>query len=1011
MQLPQFALFKKESQDEEARAEPSLPDLLSFLPLSLGGVAIVLLCLFGLGLYGSYEQAEEGDFRRVQQNAGIFVQDLSRQIQGIRTHIMQLAQDARLIQVLESQDQDWLRAQETTLQKRIPQALSVRLFPGRSRDAAIQDGRGLSYAGLDLVRQAREDKQIPPLEIHRVGQKDEHIALAAPVYEGEQLLGVIHVALPLSLLPDPGTVLGKASPAFFQQRVGSNLITLDLGQGRKPPAGEPTYRMPLRNTQWELAVWVVPPDLWDTVSPLWWLLAYSVGLSLLALVIWFPARRTRNALEEDLVQIAAVVEEAARAGKLGKLRCGFQESQKVGTRIRYALRELISVSGKGPHTSKAAETDVRSEPEESPQKAQPLEEKKTEASVEPANQAEASESSQGETAEDSEELDSDMPPELAEFFRNADAADEAVEVEAQSLDALSEKYKKTREPEAAAQEPAPGEATEEEAVSIEPLDLDEIDLEETLDAGEPAALPQEKTAPPREPVEEPLDLDEIDLDELVPIAEEEEAEAAQWDADVLKVPDPAPGSRAVSSEAQFTGPQAEASRRLFHADGIQGRFGEDLTLHLTRSIGRAIAGEAREQEQSSLYVGQDTRASSKKMTQSLVRGLRESGCEVVDLGLVPTPLLYFAAAQEAGSGVMVTAGHQPPDHNGMKLVIGGAFLHSKALESLRVRLLRGEFPEGDGGYRQQDLTNAYIQRVQEDIALARPLKIVLDCGNGAASRLAPALYRALDAEVIELHCDPAAGFPNGLVSDPVRADCFKALQTRVQEEGADLGLLFDGDGDRLGLVDAQGNMQWGDRLLMVLAPDVLSRNPGTDVLFDVKCGHRLPGNILMNGGLPVMVPSGRSAMQEKLTESNALIAGTWNGRIFLRDRWNDFDDALYAGARLLEALALDPRSSAEVFADLPPSVSTSTLVLPLAEGEPQKLMEQFLGAADHLEDAQVFKIDGLRIDFAEGSGLVQAVDEQLQFHFEGADEAAMRGAMELMRSIIQPIAPELTLPF
>ncbi len=1016
MQLPSSMRSKKASQggkEEKGKAaEPRLPHLLSFFPLSFGGVAIIMLGLFGMGLYGHYERVKTDHFTHVQHSAGIFVQDLNRQIQGIRTHIAQLTQDARLIQVLASQDLDELRVLETVLKKRIPQAIRVRLFPSRSQDAVIQDGRGLSYAGLDLVRQAREDQQIPPLEVHRVGQKDEHIALAAPVYEGKQLLGVIHAALPLSLLPDPSAVLGKENPAFLQQRVGNHLITLNLGQSRKPPAGEPSDRIPVRNTRWELAVWAAPPAFSETFSPVWWLLAYGLSLGLLAFVIWFPARRIQNALEEDLLRLAAAVEAVARRGKPGKPRYDFQETYAVGMRVHYALQELASVSSEGPRTSKAVEAAALSESEQSREE-KPPGEKRSKVSQAPASDAKESEDSQAAASEDSEELDSDIPPALEEFFRNADAADEAVEVEAQTLSALSEKYAGIRKKEQQAPEKAEPEQPAEKAEALEISDLDALDLDDKSEGWEEAGPPAREEraqavqgkAGEKAPAVEPLDFDEIDLDELVPMSEEEEAEA--WDVEPLLEPE-APSR---PGDAQFTGPLAEASRRLFHEGEIRGVFGEDLTLHLVRNMGRAIAEVMQERDQSQCYVGQDTRTSSKKMTQALVRGLQESGCRVVDLGLVPTPLVCFAAAQESSSGVMVTAGHQPPDHNGMKVLIGGKPLNEKELETLRIRLLREDFPKGAGSYQQQDLHEAYIQQVQSDIALARSLKIVLDCGNGAASRLAPALYRALDVEVIELHCDPSAGFPNGLVSDPVRADCFKALQSRVQEEGADLGLLFDGDGDRLGLVDAQGNMHWGDRLLMILIQDVLSRNPGTDVIFDVKCGHRLPGSILMNGGLPVMMPSRRSAMQEKLAESNALIAGTWDGRIFLRDRWNGFDDALYAGARLLEILALDPRSSTEVFADLPPSVSVPEIVLPLAEGEAQKLMEQCLAAADRLEDAQVFKIDGLRIDCSEGAGLVQAADDQLRFHFEGADEAALRGVMELMRSIFQAVAPKLNLPF
>jgi phosphomannomutase/phosphoglucomutase len=413
-------------------------------------------------------------------------------------------------------------------------------------------------------------------------------------------------------------------------------------------------------------------------------------------------------------------------------------------------------------------------------------------------------------------------------------------------------------------------------------------------------------------------------------------------------------------------------------------------------------------------VARDTRASSKGLAESLVEGLRATGRDVVDLGVGPTPLLYFATRYQGdGSGVMVTGSHNPPEFNGFKVVIGGATLEGEQIAALRERILEARFATGDGDYSLHDLKAAYINRIDEDVALARAMKVVLDCGNAAAAVVAPDLYRALGCEVIERDCDAQAGFPGGRVPDPTRPECLEALRQRVVAEGADLGLAFDGDGDRLGVVEASGKIVWADRVLMLLAADVLSRHPGTDVVFDVKCSHHLAAEILNRGGRPVMWKSGHSRLKAKLKETGALIAGEWSGHIIFQDRWYGFDDALYAGARLLEVLALDPRPTPAVFAAFPESLSTPELFLPLAEGEAERVMAAILELAPRLKGVKVNTVDGLRAEIESGWGLVRASNTQptLAFRFEADDPVALERLKGLYRKLMQHAAPELTVPF
>jgi phosphomannomutase/phosphoglucomutase len=304
--------------------------------------------------------------------------------------------------------------------------------------------------------------------------------------------------------------------------------------------------------------------------------------------------------------------------------------------------------------------------------------------------------------------------------------------------------------------------------------------------------------------------------------------------------------------------------------------------------------------------------------------------------------------------------------------------------------------------------------MEHDVAIARPLKLAIDCGNAAASQIAPDLYRALGCQVVKLNCDPAAGFPGGRVPDPTRPECLEYLQRRVTAVDADLGLAFDGDGDRLGVVDSSGKIIWSDRVMMLLAADVLSRHPGTDVIIDVKCSHHLAGEILRNGGRPVMWKSGHSRLKAKLEESGALLAGEWSGHIIFKDRWYGFDDALYAGARLLEILALDPRTSAEVFAALPEaSFSVPELFLPMEEGEAVKVVDKVIGLGGRLHAVNIQTIDGLRIELERGWGLVRASNTQpgLVFRFEADDQPTFEKIQALVRQLVEPLAPGLQLPF
>lgn len=456
----------------------------------------------------------------------------------------------------------------------------------------------------------------------------------------------------------------------------------------------------------------------------------------------------------------------------------------------------------------------------------------------------------------------------------------------------------------------------------------------------------------------------------------------------------------------------ELSSSIFRAYDIRGVVGDTLTQDVVNLIGQSIGSEIYEQSLQTVVVGRDGRDSSEGLQNAVIAGLQASGREVIDIGLVPTPVLYFAAHElQTGAGVMVTGSHNPKEYNGLKIVRKGESLSSEAIQDLRRRIDAGQLLRGQGSFDSQEIIPAYIERIVSDVRLARPIKLVIDCGNGAASVVAPELYRQLGCEVIELFCEVDGSFPNHH-PDPGQPQNMEALQRAVIENQADLGLAFDGDGDRLGVIDSSGKLIWPDRLLMYLAIDVLTREPGGDIIYDVKCTRHLANVVLSNGGRPLMWKSGHSMLKAKMKETNALLAGEFSGHIMFSERWYGFDDGLYAGVRLLEILALDYRTSAEIFAELPDSLATPEYSVSLQEGQARMLM-QALSQQPDLPDARMLRIDGLRAEFEQGWGLVRASNTtpSLLFRFEADTAEGLEHVKGIFRDLMKGVAPNLQLPF
>ena len=465
-------------------------------------------------------------------------------------------------------------------------------------------------------------------------------------------------------------------------------------------------------------------------------------------------------------------------------------------------------------------------------------------------------------------------------------------------------------------------------------------------------------------------------------------------------------------------PQAEPSIELpesiFRAYDIRGVVGETLSDEVVTAIGRAIGSEAERLGQRSIVLGRDGRNSSGELSVALVKGLKAAGREVIDIGRVPTPLVYFATHYlGTGSGVMVTGSHNPPEYNGLKIMLDGETLFGDRITALRARAEAGDFVSGSGDFQSVEVTSEYIRRVSEDVpvALGNAFKVVVDCGNGVAGEVAPQLIRALGHNVIELYCDVDGDFPNHH-PDPSNLANLTDLVQAVRENDADIGFAFDGDGDRLGVVDGEGTIIFPDRQLMLFAEDVLSRNAGAEIIFDVKCSSRLPKFIEALGGKPVMWKTGHSFIKSKLKETGAPLAGEMSGHIFFKERWYGFDDALYAAARMLEILMGANQPPAEVFKKLPEGVSTPELRVDLQEGEHLALMEKFVSAAD-FGDATVTTIDGVRVDYPDGWGLIRASNTtpSLVLRFEADDKEGLKRIGGLFKQTLRAIDPDLKLPF
>ncbi len=453
-------------------------------------------------------------------------------------------------------------------------------------------------------------------------------------------------------------------------------------------------------------------------------------------------------------------------------------------------------------------------------------------------------------------------------------------------------------------------------------------------------------------------------------------------------------------------------KEIFKAYDIRGIVGKTLTPAIVEAIGQAIGSEAIARKQHSIAIGRDGRLSGPEFAQALARGIQKSGINVIDVGMVATPMTYFAAFQlKTDCAVMITGSHNPPDYNGLKMVLAGETLSGETIQKLRLRIEQDDFAHGSGSYSEYDIAPEYLARIIGDIKLARPLNITVDCGNGVAGDFAAKLYRGIGCSVTELFCEVDGNFPNHH-PDPSDPHNLQDLISVLRDNDSELGLAFDGDGDRLGVVTKDGKIIFPDRQLMLFAADVLSRNPGAEVIFDVKSTRNLFGWIREHGGKPTLWKTGHSLVKAKMRETGALLAGEMSGHVFFKERWYGFDDGLYAGARLLEILSKVTDSNATLNA-LPDAVCTPELHIHTAEGVNHSLIARLQTEARFTDAKDIVTIDGLRVEYADGFGLMRPSNTTpvIVLRFEADTIDALHRIQDDFRRVLLKAAPDLSLPF
>jgi phosphomannomutase len=891
-----------------------------------------------------------------QKNSDALLDALSGQfsmaVTERRQWLTQAVKDPGLIAALEQNDSGALTTAESRLSVLFPDALKTRVlakgFSGRDVDQVPPIG----VAVKEMVQRAENEKAAPGIEVHFPGGQHEQVNFLQPVLtEQGQVVGHLLVTYPANLFHS--LFKNYSIPQGFAKLIYTAPDKKEFKlatRGDDALASAPcTQKMAIQNTPLSICLVSTGAGLSDAFSLKTTVMPMVLAAGLLLAFSLLPLMLIRRLLRYDGDVFVSILEDL----RANELRHAY--SIRISDLQPY-LRHLYEIAVDLTEMAALA-TEQRQNPRRS-------------ASGADESGSSAKEGEQDSAARKKSSNDSELPPDILSGIVVKEVPPLSKErASGASQDDRAAQSGQPEQPEPQVSRHRQGGGMEERTPEIP--SLFDLDTPDQAEASSPQGDASDSSGLLVEENDEPAVHFPMDFDDSVALAPE-----------------------------------------IFRAYDIRGVVGRSLNPSVVNLLGKAIGTQALNHGHNAIVVGRDGRLSGPELVAALIDGLSSTGLTVINIGEVPTPMMYFTTfALGTGAGVELTGSHNPKDHNGMKIMLGGETLSGEAIQQLRKLAESRQFAVGNGKVREQNMLSDYLDKITEDITLHRPMKVVIDCGNGVAGAVAPKLFKLLGCSVEPLFAEVNGHFPNHH-PDPSDPENLDAMISLVRLQKADIGIAFDGDGDRLGVVDCQGRIIWPDRQMMLFAKDVLSRNPGSDIIYDVKCSNKLAEVITDNAGVPVMWKTGHSLIKAKLKESGAPLAGEMSGHIFFSERWFGFDDALYAAARLLEILSADSRATSEIFGELPDSVSTPELKIPMQEGQPAQFMRTFLAKAK-FSDAKITTIDGLRADFMDGWGLIRASNTTacLVLRFDADTSEALDRIQRLFKEQLLAVDPDLMLPF
>lgn len=1031
---------KKTSQSKSGSVRSSgfnstylAPVLIIITVLIIGGT----LANYRLIIHRSHESASS-----LEQEIAVskIASKLEGELETIRRVVLQQANRGEILEYFNSPSVS--PEALSHIQAQIPFATGLRLLPDAplSRDETSEPPIG--YAAIELVKRTREQSTASEFELHFSGREYEHLVINVPIMDGNNFVGHFYVMLSTQLLREALTEESSTPTDSYielSQYVNEQLQPVLAASGPEQlKIATPKVRHYIEGSRFAVSLWTPKISPWQLrLNQQTLLFAAIQGGTLIVLLFCCTLflLRIKNAIRDDLATLMNMFEQLlssnlkqhfhfkltffqGAADALNQHHHPKHSAPSAAQNNSFSSPPLAD-TGENNSATKSNQPDAAPIPQapEIPLPP-PLSKPGSEGSSESADPFDLNSVSTGpepltsefSQAEDPSEEDwvLDYPQEglnddeLAalggDSENETDPTPEDNTLPATSQDTDASDTHIEQENELSLEELAALASEDPEELVLE-LEKNDKPVDSSLTESSNSSTEEEYDLSLEQPMEFDLTTDageDLEENTIYDISSHEE----ESELDMASIKSPAADT-------------CQVPPAIFRTYDIRGIVATALTPNVVYQIGVAFGSEAREQQQDTVIVARDGRVSSPDLAEQLSKGLMDAGCTVIDIGLCPTPILYYATnTLESSTGIMITGSHNPKEYNGLKMVMNGQTLSGDQVLALRTRIEEGNFTEGTGklSYDDEVLPN-YLKRVASDIELPKNLKIVIDAGNGATANIAPVLFRTLGCHVAELYCEIDGDFPNHH-PDPSQPENLADLIQAVKEKNADIGLAFDGDGDRLGVVAPNGEIIWPDRQMMLFAMDILSRNPGASIIYDVKCSKHLARIIEEHEGVPTMWKTGHSLIKNKLKETGSLLAGEMSGHIFFKERWYGFDDALYSAARLLEIIARDPRSAADIFASLPNSINTPELKIEMNEGQNYSFMELLMSEAS-FENGEKITIDGLRVEFSDGWGLVRASNTtpSVVLRFEANDEDALKRIQELFREQILKIDANLTLPF